>query len=421
MMKIRKPEREEAPPVQVDERKRAGEVRQVRRYKLITPLFGGGVRPHEADPITVVRGPEIRGNLRFWWRATRGGQFDGDLQQMRDREEQIWGSAAGAGKPGPSGVIISPEVVERGRPFEPKNRRGHPIRNIGDVRSPYSYVAFPLRDDDSNPKVLEDVTFDLSIRCPAGCREEVGAALWAWETFGGLGGRTRRGFGALQLVSIDGEACRPPQAESVAVWISHGSNHYIVSGRWPEGVPHLTLNDASTFTITRRNRDPIEAWRYLFSRLQRFRQSRRPDRNGNPYGRSKWPEADAVRRLAPKGSRGHKPFHPVKGKKFPRGQLGLPIIFHFKDEEDPSPATLQGENAERLASALILRPLMCDHGAVGLAVRLSSPAAPPGGLVIDSNEISSTPVTAKLTPSEAAKIDPLNGEPDVIRAFLKSL
>jgi hypothetical protein len=64
---------------------------------------------------------------------------------------------------------------------------------------------------------------------------------------------------------------------------------------------------------------------------------------------------------------------------------------------------------------------MCDQGAVGLAIRLSSPAAPPGGLVIESKEISSTPVTAKLTPSEAAKIDPLNGEPDVIRAFLKSL
>jgi CRISPR-associated protein Cmr1 len=183
------------------------------------------------------------------------------------------------------------------------------------------------------------------------------------------------------------------------------------------------LNDASTFTITRRNRDPIEAWRYLFSRLQKFRQSRWPDRNGRPYGRSQWPEADAVRRLAKTHSSGHAPSHPVGGKKFPRGQLGLPIIFHFKDEGrgDPSQATLQGKDAERLASALILRPLMCDHGAVGLAVRLSSPAAPPGGLVIDSNEISSTPVTAKLTPSEAAKIDPLNGEPDVIRAFLKSL
>jgi CRISPR-associated protein Cmr1 len=77
-------------------------IRQVRRYKLITPLFGGGVEPHQADPVTIVRGTEVRGHLRFWWRATRGGQFNGSLKEMRRREEEIWGSAAAKDKPGPS-------------------------------------------------------------------------------------------------------------------------------------------------------------------------------------------------------------------------------------------------------------------------------------------------------------------------------
>ena len=43
-----------------------------RTYTLLTPLFGGGVEPREADPVSVVRATAVRGHLRFWWRAVRG-------------------------------------------------------------------------------------------------------------------------------------------------------------------------------------------------------------------------------------------------------------------------------------------------------------------------------------------------------------
>ncbi|MFQ3683794.1 type III-B CRISPR module RAMP protein Cmr1, partial [Roseiflexus sp.] len=66
-------------------------ITEVREYALITPLFGGGVNPASHDPVTVVRPAEIRGQLRFWWRATRGGQFGDDLNTLRAAEEAIWG------------------------------------------------------------------------------------------------------------------------------------------------------------------------------------------------------------------------------------------------------------------------------------------------------------------------------------------
>ena len=81
-------------------------VEEVRRYKLITPLFGGGVEPQKADPLTTVRASEIRGHLRFWWRATRGGQFNGELAKMKVAEEKIWGSAATMDRPSPSKVSV---------------------------------------------------------------------------------------------------------------------------------------------------------------------------------------------------------------------------------------------------------------------------------------------------------------------------
>jgi len=118
-MKTRTPSLGTPPEIKKREDER---ITQVRRYKLITPLFGGGVEPNQADPITVVRGTEIRGQLRFWWRATRGGQFKGNLKAMRQREEEIWGSAAAKNKPGPSEVIVNVEVLNRGKPFQAVDR-----------------------------------------------------------------------------------------------------------------------------------------------------------------------------------------------------------------------------------------------------------------------------------------------------------
>ena len=94
------------PPESVEPRHDDNLVTETRRYKVITPLFGGGVTPGEADPITTVRATEVRGHLRFWWRATRGGQFNGNLAAMKAEEERIWGSAAAQGKAGPSRVSV---------------------------------------------------------------------------------------------------------------------------------------------------------------------------------------------------------------------------------------------------------------------------------------------------------------------------
>jgi CRISPR-associated protein Cmr1 len=83
---------------------------ETREYELITPLFGGGVEPNTPDPVTTIRATEIRGHLRFWWRATRGGQF-ATIEELKAKEDEIWGTAAKFDKDGkaygPSPVSIS--------------------------------------------------------------------------------------------------------------------------------------------------------------------------------------------------------------------------------------------------------------------------------------------------------------------------
>jgi len=415
-------------------------VRQVRRYKLITPLFGGGVEPGKADELTIIRGSEIRGQLRFWWRATQGGRYNGDLNEMRRREEEIWGAACK-----PSKVQIRVEVEDRGaekKPFRPiQNQGGRPGVRPEEEVAP-SYAAFPLRPPDRerrearsvsdlekliNP-LRENVRFRLELVYPEEFKKDVEAALWAWETFGGIGARTRRGFGALKLLEIDDKSELLPKCSEVEGRITKELKKYVVEGKWPEGVPHLS-QALRMKVITKNFSNPKEAWEYLIRKLQDFRQFRQARGPGKPPGRSFWPEPDTIRELTNlRSSRHQTPVSSVK--KFPRAAFGLPIVFHFKDQGDPYDTILEGENLQRLASPLILKPLACADGAVGLALILQGTGIeeflekdklflkkkddPKIKREVDKKDV-------LLTSTEAGGILPLGGESDVLKAFLDRL
>jgi len=405
---LRKPPKDEqgktlTPPV-VKSRFLNEMVSCVRRYKLLTPLFGGGVVSGKADPITIIRGSSIRGQLRFWWRACRGGKFDGDLKEMKKYEDTLWG-AAGAEKQGlPSQVQIKMGNAKKGKEIQPFERRGRPA----DDWSILSYAAFPLQE--SQGSVMDGVTFELTISYPKtntngmNIGEEVAAALWAWETFGGIGARTRRGFGALHC--LDGPVL-PTDTNRVKQSLKAGLLQHVVEGAWPQDVPYLN-RDGKDLKVIGVFSDPQKAWEKLISELRRFRQSREGGR-----GPSLWPEPDEIRRLFKKNS-------DQRVAKFPRAYFGLPIVFHFKDDY-PDDTILEGKEYSRRASPLILRPLACDQDkAVGLALILGGRQLPPGGLVLKSETIQPE-AQAKLTTAEAEEILPLDGNPDVLDAFLKTL
>ena len=388
---------------------------QTRRYRLITPLFGGGVIPAEADPVTVIRGPEIRGHLRFWWRACHGGRYNGDLRAMKEAEDRLWGASSTEAKPRPSKVQVTVEVINRGKRFVVRTGKGEQV-HISAPKSPYGYAAFPLTNK-PGAVVLEGVEFSVTITFPEAEQKEVEATLWAWETFGGLGARTRRGFGALCRTHVDGNPASLPQAARAEALIRQGLRKHVVDGRWPDGVPHLSQD--ILFKV-RPGTNTLAAWRDLIARLKSFRQARNPGTQPNRPGRSRWPEPDAIRRLTGRRARLHTGALSVLDK-FPRAAFGLPIVFHFKDHGDPPKTTLEGTESERLASPLILRPVACAaNQAVGLALLLEAPHAPPGGLIL-KDAPNDPSVSASLTPAEAQTIQPLGGQTDVLRAFLTTL
>jgi CRISPR-associated protein Cmr1 len=402
-------------------------ITQVREYELITPLFGGGVVPMEADPVTLIRGTEIRGQLRFWWRACRSGHFDGNLAVMKEAENKLWGTASTRDEDAifygrTVQIVVESNAGNAKKPFDKSsNGKIRPDLNVAPA-----YAAFPLQPEEAQQRqpdlalkeVRSDVKFQLTIAFPADRQQEIEAALWAWETFGGIGARTRRGFGALRLLKIDNQpnVDLPNNHTEVRAWVTKKLGLYVEDGKTPDGLPHLSKN--IQLESTPPTQSPMWAWKDLIERLRGFRQAR----TKGTAGRSLWPEADAIRAITGRGSLHG---HPVK--KFPRAAFGLPIIFHFKDNRsgDPQDTTLQGPvgEIERLASPLILRPFVCKNNqAVGLALILEGPRPIPRQLTLsEKGKNRSFPVEEQLTRDEAKEIYILNNETDVLKAFMKSL
>lgn len=408
------------------EKKETGRINLTRQYQLITPLFGGGVKANVVDITNPIRGTAVRGQLRFWWRATRGGQFGKDgLAAMKAREDEIWGSMATAkkGEKRPLAVQIAVRLDNLGIPDTPfihqrnKNNILKPVANKQSVVP--AYAAFSLQRSDEDIQagklpytVQKDIAFTLNINLAEDHRQDVEIALWAWETFGGIGARTRRGFGSLQCIAQreNGKPKSLLETPCTAAEIKKAINQQLelITGEWPKDVTHVSSK--LFFEIVEIKGDASSAWQVLIKELRDFRQSR----EGNEYGPTHWPEANAVRSAAGKNVSSKSP---DLGDVFPRAQLGLPILFHFPQERDLEDATLTGMNKERMASSLILRPIICGQNqAFGLAICLNSPVIPDGGIALDGKSVMHT-----LTPDEAKKIVPLDGETSLMKAFFKHL
>lgn len=377
------------------------------QYEVITPIFGGGAVAGKHDEVTQVRGAEIRGQLRFWWRATRGGAFNGDLKEMKKREEEIWGAASTKNNPAPSQVQIEVKVDSPGNDEKVYESRTKPVEKWKGI----AYAAFPLADLLANSlgTVKVGVKFTLKLAYSARFQEDVEAALWAWEMFGGVGGRTRRGFGAVAKVGANSQI----DNKTLEKRIRDGLDKHVVKGQWPVGVPHLSAN--LKFKVLQQGGGTIEVWEKLINKLKDFRQYRvdRHTKQKKEQGVSVWPEPKAIRKIV--GLR--------KGaavEKFPRAKFGLPIIFHFKDKNEPPDTTLKFREYERLASPLILRPVKLGSKAFGVALLLETKEVPFYQLVLETQS-SKKLVKADLTPSEVKDITPLKGKTDVLQAFLDTL
>lgn len=358
------------------------------QIKMVTPLFGGGAAPGENDPVTLIRIPSIRGNLRFWWRATRGAKFE-NIDELRKREGEIWGTASY-----PSPITINVNIINDSVVIESwHDYRGKLNRSVRGVRG---VIDFIVREQMNikDVKITTSAKFSLTISWPKNnnLKDDIEAGVWAWVNFGGLGARTRRGCGAMYCSKLSPS---PKEVDSLKDWYKRCLDKYSIELP-PETRGWPTLPEPNKILIQQNSGwvAPLEAWEKSVYVMQKFRQGLgigRQRKSDSKYGRSLWPEADSLRNIT---GQAHKSFqNRITGNKdaFPRAEFGLPIVFHFKDGpprgNDPADCELLPPcDLERMSSPLILKPLaVSPDQAVPLILPLRTKL--PGGATVKYTDV----------------------------------
>ena len=349
-------------PTRRGEEPRDGFVLQI---ETATPILGGAAQPREIDDIDIIRVPTIRGHLRFWWRALYGGQYV-SATDMSVAESALWGRATSdAG--GRSAVEVGVKVL-RGQAAD----TGNVAPNSKD-----GYALWPARGTTDGgmpaPRYREGIQIELTVTAPQAKLPEVSKAIRAWLLFGGYGSRTRRGVGALKLVS-NRQSCKgwlpeidyidELKPDELGTELHKELDNLFDFGIFKGTAPLTTFPVLTNYTLVvgTPGRDAVAAWHTALGWLKQFRQGigvARPAGQGRP-GRSYWPEPDKLRLLT--GKHGHTPRYTDRMPAWPRAEFGLPIVGRFTGPNEPPDfqITWQDRNNKvqsRMASPLILKPL----------------------------------------------------------------
>lgn len=407
--------------------------------ELITPMFGGGVSTRVNDPSFPIRPTSIRGQLQFWWRATVGAQY-ATRQELRAAQSAVWGDTTRASR-----VQVRVEGLKFDPPsacarFERDNRdnsryRSMPTWNVPFNNTALPYALFPFQGQLANGRrqieiepacCIHKATFRLTVTAHKDIdfAKHVEPALWAWVNFGGLGGRTRRGCGAIIC-----KALAPKDADDLkAMWLRHMPALFPMR-EWP------TMAESVSVRTVEQPADGIPVWDWLIGRFRHFRQGeglgRNPRQQGSYRpGRSHYSEPETIRRVTGRRIARHARLPRIPDDAFPRAELGLPIVFHFQDEQNGEPPDTvlypdndsEGKKRERMASPLVLKPLALQSGkTVPLILRLQTPALTGVDLRRGDASLSLPPTTVIRDPRLAGYPDsPLAGSPNgsAIEAFI---
>lgn len=323
--------------------------------EVTTPLFNAGADPAGAPTEQPgVRVPSLRGAMRFWFRALVGGVTGPNLTLLAELERTVFGST-GASCPVPLRIPDPPE--QRAAGTERMHRWIVYLlgQGLGDLRNSTTIRAY----------VQPGAKFDVKLRL-RNADENVAAltlaSLWLLSAYGGVGARTRRGFGGVRIIGVEGWLPPPWTTESIQ---SPGLDHYrMLRYLWPDD----TLGKCLAPLLRNRVADVRGAWiasptfpalhrqytiagasggrvfdswdhtlRHAGEQLRNFRASR---------------HAPGARYTPPRKTPEWEDVIWGPGDHFPVGALGLPVVFK---KNGPVVNAERGDDSLRRASPLWLR------------------------------------------------------------------
>jgi len=174
-------------------------------------MFISGAEQGKAE----LRLPSVKGALRFWWRAQTLASLNGDVTELRREEAQLFGSLDES--VGQSKVLL--RVHEQSLSFS--------VQKKWPQNTWEGYVGYGLIEStgsDQRQFIKAGSTFLLEV----GLRKELSKdefaslrnAIIALGLIGGLGGRSRKGWGGLVLEHFEGHGVdwSAPSGEAELRW-----------------------------------------------------------------------------------------------------------------------------------------------------------------------------------------------------------
>lgn len=342
----------------------------VARFELTTPSFLGGME----TTLSGLRGPSLRGVLRFWWRALMFSRFAQDLMTLQNKESVLFGSSGGG-----TGRVQFLPVQPLTDP--------HPLswEEVTNHRDGLTYLGYGVSQRQAFSAPL---AFDLPLIIRAEREDSVKEALILMGMLGGIGARSRRGWGSLSLQRIeeDGQVTwtAPTVASLETVWSGLAGHEAedIVHAKLP---PFTVLSPLTRVYLLETGGNALSLLNHVGEELQRYRSF---GRHGKVAGRPAEQNFRADHDLMQGATQQIVPTHAPE-----RTIFGLPHNYWFSSTKEKASVT---SATQRRASPLFLHvQKLADTYAV-VAGLLPAVFVPDTSLTITTTRTKSYPVPADV-------------------------
>ncbi len=232
-------------------------------YQVTTPMFCGGANPADAE----LRLPSFKGVLRFWWRALAWPRRNGDLEAIKHEEDELFGSAdMGQSR-------VSMRLTDY---VKPQIQAGNSLRAGPGAK----YLGYGVMEQGPRERHCLEAPFDFfdfTVRMRARDLDEARRnslldAMTALGVFGGMGAKSRKGYGSLALQSLKVDDVEQWQALRSALEL-HDQIVKLRVNDAPGGLPKYTAltKGARHVLLTAGKIDPIELLNRVGSEMVRYR------------------------------------------------------------------------------------------------------------------------------------------------------